>query len=122
MTSGAQLLQNHIVRTGLIALRRRAVTLDSVLLVFVTMADAAWTVYLTQRGIAIEANPFMAQVLSYGPAVFVFVKLLYTLPLIVVCEWLREFRPTFATMALRITLVAYLGLYGIGELKLHGLL
>jgi hypothetical protein len=42
--------------------------------------------------------------------------------LIVVCEWLREFRPQFAIMALRITLIAYLALYGMGELKLHGML
>ena len=120
MTNQAQLLQNQFVRTGIVALRRRAVTLDSILLVFVTMADAAWTVYLVGRGLAIEANPFMAHVLEYGPAVFVLVKLLYTLPFIVVCEWLREFRPQFATMALRLTLLAYVGLYAIGELKLHG--
>jgi len=122
MTSQAQLLQNQYVRTGIVALRRRAVTLDSILLVLVTMADAAWTVYLVGRGLAVEANPFMAHVLSYGPSVFVLVKLLYTLPLILVCEWLREFRPQFATAALRLTLLAYVGLYAIGELKLHGLL
>ena len=86
------------------------------------MADAAWTVYLVGRGLAIEANPLMARVLAYGPTVFVLVKLLYTLPLVVVCEWLREFRPLFATTALRLTLIAYLALYGLGELKLHGLL
>jgi hypothetical protein len=122
MTLGGELLQNHNVRGGLISLRRRPVTLDSILLVFVTMADAAWTLYLVQKGIAVEANPFMAQVLSYGPAAFVAIKLLYTLPLILVCEWLREFRPAFATAALRLTLIAYLGLYAIGELKLHHLL
>lgn len=122
MTNEGQLLQNQFVRTGIVALRRRSVTLDSILLVFVTMADAAWTVYLVGRGLAIEANPFMAHVLAYGPAAFVAVKLLYTLPLIVVCEWLREFRPQFATYALRLTLIAYLALYGLGELKLHGIL
>lgn len=122
MTNQAVLLQNQFVRTGIVALRRRAVTLDSVLLVLVTMADAAWTVYLVQRGLAVEANPFMAHVLTYGPIAFVTVKLIYTLPLIVVCEWLREFRPQFATMALRLTLIAYLALYGFGELKLHGII
>lgn len=122
MTNQAVLLQNQSVRTGIVALRRRAVTLDSILLVLVTMADAAWTVYLVQRGLAVEANPFMAHVLSYGPIAFVTVKLIYTLPLIVVCEWLREFRPQFATMALRLTLIAYLALYGFGELKLHGII
>jgi hypothetical protein len=86
------------------------------------MADAAWTVYLVGRGIAVEANPFMAHVLRYGPAAFVAVKLIYTLPLIVVCEWLREFRPQFATMALRMTLIAYCGIYGLGELRIHGIL
>lgn len=122
MTLDRELLQNQNVRGGMISLKRRAVTLDSILLVLVTMADAAWTVYLTGRGLAVEANPFMARVLEYGPAVFVAVKLLYTLPLIVVCEWLREFRPQFATAALRLTLIAYLGLYAIGELKLHHML
>ena len=122
MTIQTHLLQNQFVRTGIVALRRRSVTLESILLVFVAMADAAWTVYLVEKGLAIEANPFMAHVLEYGPAAFVTVKLLYTLPLIVVCEWLREFRPQFAVMALRLTLVAYLGLYAIGELKLHGML
>jgi hypothetical protein len=122
MTLGLDLRQNYIVRTGIIALRRRAVTFDSILLVFVTMADAAWTVYLVGRGLAVEANPFMAQVLHYGPIAFVTVKLLYTMPLIVVCEWLREFRPQFATAALRITLIMYLALYAFGEMRLHGLL
>ena len=122
MTLDADLLQNHNVRGGIISLRRRPVTLDSILLVLVTMADAAWTVYLVGKGLAVEANPFMARVLEYGPAVFVLVKLIYTLPLIVVCEWLREFRPLFATSALRITLLAYVGLYAIGEMRLHHLL
>jgi hypothetical protein len=122
MTNQGLLLQNHSVRTGIVALRRRAVTLDSILLVLVTMADAAWTVYLVGRHLAVEANPFMAHVLAYGPAVFVLVKLIYTLPLIVVCEWLREFRPQFATAALRLTLIAYVGLYALGELRIHGLL
>ena len=122
MSLNPDLLQNQYVRGGLASLRRRPVTLDSVLLVLVTMADAAWTVYLVGKGIAVEANPFMAHVLEYGPAFFVFVKLLYTLPLIVVCEWLREYRPQFATAALRLTLIAYLGLYAIGELRLHHLL
>jgi hypothetical protein len=122
MTSDVYLLQNQTVRTGIVALQRRSVTLDSVLLVLVTMADAAWTLYLVGKHIAVEANPLMAHVLSYGPIAFVTVKLLYTLPLIVVCEWLRTFRPQFATMALRLTLIAYLALYGFGEMKLHGLL
>lgn len=104
----------------MLALRSRSVTLESTLLVLITMADAAWTVYLVGMGLAVEANPFMAEVLSYGPAVFVLVKLIYTLPLIMVCEWLREFKPYFAKAALRMTLFAYVGLYAIGELKLHG--
>ena len=119
MTSSAELLQNQNVRGGIASLKRRAVTLESILLVLVTMADSAWTIYLVQRHLAVEANPFMAQVLGYGPIVFVAVKLLYTLPLILVCEWLREFRPAFAHSALRITLIAYLGLYALGEMKLH---
>jgi len=122
MTSDAYLLQNSVVRTGLIALRRRSVTLDSILLVFVTMADAAWTLFLVDKHLAIEANPLMAHVLTYGPIAFVSVKLLYTLPLIVVCEWLRSFRPEFATWALRLTLIAYVTLYAFGEMKLHGML
>ncbi len=122
MTSDAQLLQNSYVRTGIIALRQRSVTLDSILLVLVTMADAAWTLFLVGKHIAVEANPFMAHVLAYGPVAFVTVKLLYTLPLIVVCEWLRTFRPQFATWALRLTLIAYVTLYAFGEMRLHGML
>src|SRR5215212_9498293 len=122
MTMDQELLQNQNVRYGIATLQKRSVTVDSILLVLITMADAAWTVYLVGRGLAVEANPFMAHVLSYGPAVFVAVKLLYTLPLIVVCEWLREFRPGFAKAALRLTVFAYVALYAIGELKLHHVL
>jgi len=122
MDTRSNLLHGSFVRNGMQALKHRSVTFDSVLLVLITMADAAWTLYLVGKHLAIEANPFMAHILAYGPVAFVGVKLLYTLPLIVVCEWLREFRPQFAMAALRLTLIAYLGLYAIGELSLHRIL
>jgi hypothetical protein len=113
------LLHIAMVRKGIAGLKGRAVTFDSVVLIIITMADCAWTLYLIGKHLAVEANPFMAEILAYGPWAFVGVKLLYTLPLIVVCEWLREFRPQFATTALRLALVAYLVLYTVGEISLH---
>lgn len=116
-----QVGHNSRMQYGWVALRYRPVTLCSILLVLITMADAAWTLYLVGRGIAVEANPFMARVLEYGAPTFVAVKLVYTLPLIIVCEWLREFRPAFAHGALRFALFAYLALYTLAEIKLHNL-
>lgn len=96
--------------------------MDSVLLALVILADAAWTIYLVERGLAIEANPLVANILAAGPALFVAVKLLYMLPLIMICEWMRAFKPFFAHAAVRSTLFIYVAVYVIGELKLHGLI
>jgi hypothetical protein len=119
MAPELDLLQNSRMRYGWVALRHRPVTVFSVLLVFITLADAAWTLFLVGKGLAVEANPFMARVLEYGAPTFVAVKLVYTMPFVVVCEWLREFKPSFAMGALRFTLLAYVAIYCLGELKLH---
>ena len=105
---------------GMIALRGRPVLFESVLLVLVTMADIAWTIYVVGTGAAVEANPLMARLLEHGPAVFTFVKLLYLLPLLLVCEWLRTFQPRFATTAVRLALWGYVAIYMIGEFRLNG--
>lgn len=119
MNSWPNLRDEGTVREGMIALKSRSVLFESLLLVLVTMADIAWTIYVVGSGMAVEANPLMARLLEHGPAVFTFVKLLYLLPLILVCEWLRTFQPRFATTSVRLALWGYVAIYVIGGLGLH---
>ncbi len=97
------------------ATNRRIIALESYALGAICLLDLATTLFWVSYRNAAEGNPLMAFYLQHGglPA-FIGAKLvLCAMPLFIV-EWARRIRPHFAHSLLRVGIVAYVTLYGIG--------
>lgn len=89
----------------------RIVSSETITLVCICILDLITTLYFMSCGIAYEANPMMAGVLSYGVSAFVGVKLLSVLPFVVLIEIYRLSEPQKAKNITRGVCVVYLLLY-----------
>ncbi|MHB1001800.1 MAG: DUF5658 family protein [Armatimonadota bacterium] len=94
----------------------KALSRETFMLIVICASDAFLTVILCAAGYAREANPFMAMMLQYGAGVFLAVKLGVMGFLAALVEWYRSYNPVFVKSAMRMGIVAYLGLYIIGVL------
>jgi len=92
---------------------------ESVALSLICLADAAWTVLTVRAGLAKEANPLMAFFLAHGIAAFMAFKVVSFTPAVIAAEYLRFSNEQFAKLAVRFGLIAYLGVYVLGDLRLN---
>ena len=95
---------------------------ETVILALICLGDMIQTLFVVRSGVAIEANPVLAQTLSYSPWVFALVKCAsFMIPLTAV-EVLRPLCPMFVRAALRIGASGYLTVYVIGVFHINHLI
>src|SRR3569833_1400050 len=89
------------------SLHRRPVSVDTVILTLICLADLVSTLYLVSHGQAREGNPLMAQFLRSGSGTFVLAKLCTFVPAIVIGEWYRPRNPRLVSGAMWFAILAY---------------
>jgi hypothetical protein len=72
------------------------------------------TLYWVSNGTAVEANPLLQWTFDHHPVAFVIVKMLATLPAIVLAPRLAQKHPTFTIWLLRAVIATYVGVYFAG--------
>lgn len=93
---------------------------ESKIVAGICLADLVSTiVFMDQHGAA-EANLVMRFYLQYGMAAFIAAKCLLFLPALGIAEWYRQRNPRLITGTLRLVIVLYVGLYGVGVYSLNG--
>ncbi len=95
----------------MIAWGRAWLAWDSLLLLFICMADMCSTLYWVHAGAASEANPWMAFCLHHGDAAFCASKMISFLPLLAFAAYYRARRPRLIAVSLRGTCVLYALVY-----------
>ena len=87
------------------------------------LIDLITTLVWIHNGSAIEFNPIMAWVLSFGIIAFILTKLLTISIYIFVLEWYRKRdNTTFSYNIARFTVFAYLGIYFISFITVNSTL
>ena len=86
---------------------------DSLLLLFICVADMCSTLYWVHSGAASEANPWMAFCLQHGTAAFCCAKMLTFLPLLALTAYYRPRRPRLIAISLRGTCILYALIYSV---------
>jgi hypothetical protein len=78
---------------------RLKISIESIVLIAICLADMFATLYLVLNGMATEQNPIMAACIRHSPATFVLVKLVSFVPFVVAVELYRRRNPGFARKA-----------------------
>jgi hypothetical protein len=78
---------------------RLKISIESIVLIAICLADMLTTLYLVLKGMATEQNPIMAACIRHSPATFVLVKLVSFVPFVVAVELYRRRNPEFARRA-----------------------
>lgn len=84
---------------------------ESILLIFISLIDALFTILVISMGKAVEANPLMAECIRFGFGHFFLVKLCTVVPLVALAEWYRKRNPVFIRKALRAGIIGYVSIY-----------
>ena len=84
------------------------VSVESIILVVICMADMISTLFFVARGSATEQNPIMAACMNHSPAMFVLVKIASFVPFIITVELYKRKNPSFALAACRCAIALYL--------------
>ncbi|OFX17198.1 MAG: hypothetical protein A2Z18_08830 [Armatimonadetes bacterium RBG_16_58_9] len=87
------------------------VSVESLILVAICIADMLTTLFLVLRGCAVEQNPLMAACMNHSPVTFVLVKTASFVPFVVAVELYRRKNPDFARMACRCAIVLYVAIF-----------
>jgi uncharacterized membrane protein len=93
------------------------VSMESVILVAICLADMLATLFLVSRGYAVEQNPLMAMCLRHSPMVFVVVKVASFVPFVVAVELYRRREAAFARLACRSAIVLYVVTFAVLTLR-----
>jgi hypothetical protein len=101
-------------------IENRRIAFESYILAAICLLDLATTVFWVSYRNASEGNPLMDWYLrSGGTPAFIAVKVvLCALPLFI-AEWARRTSPKFVHSMLRLGIVAYIGLYGLGVIHVN---
>lgn len=89
------------------------VSIESLILVVICLADMLVTLFCVLSGIAVEQNPIMAACFNRGPGMFVAVKMISFVPFVVAVELYRKKNPSFARSVCRCAIGLYLTLFTI---------
>ena len=87
---------------------RVRVSVESLILVAICLADMLSTLYFVMMGMAVEQNPLMAACIDHSPVTFVLVKMASFVPFIIAIELYRRKNPDFAIKACRCAIALYL--------------
>ena len=87
---------------------RVRVSVESLILVAICLADMLSTLYFVMMGMAVEQNPLMAACINHSPVTFVLVKMASFVPFIIAIELYRRKNPDFAIKACRCAIALYL--------------
>ena len=87
---------------------KHRLSIETIVLIVICLADMLTTLVLVMRGMATEQNPIMAACLNHSPGMFVLVKLLSFVPFVIAVELYRRKNPDFARSACRCAIVLYL--------------
>jgi hypothetical protein len=87
---------------------RLKVSVESLVLVSICLADMLATLIFVLRGCASEQNPLMAACIERSPLLFVLVKIASFVPFVVAVEMYRKRNPAFARLACRCAILLYL--------------
>ena len=90
---------------------RRAAERETLVLLMVSYIDMMTTLYCVSIGRATEANPLLQWTFEHHPVAFVIVKMLATMPAILLAPKLAQKHPTFTVWLLRGVIAAYLFVY-----------
>jgi hypothetical protein len=104
----------HRIRFGGPLHIRRAAERETFILLLVSYIDMMTTLYWVSNGTAVEANPLLQWTFDHHPVAFVIVKMLATLPAIVLAPRLAQKHPTFTIWLLRAVIATYVGVYFAG--------
>lgn len=86
---------------------RVRVSIESLILVAICLADMISTLYFVLVGVAVEQNPLMAACIDHSPMTFVLVKMASFVPFIIAIELYRRKNPDFAIKACRCAILLY---------------
>ncbi|MCE5323637.1 DUF5658 family protein [bacterium] len=89
------------------------VSIESLILVGICLADMLVTLYCVLANIAVEQNPIMAACINKSPGVFVVVKMLSFVPFVVAIEMYKKRNPDFARNACRCAIGLYVITFAI---------
>lgn len=78
---------------------RLGISVESLTLVAICVADMIATLFFVLKGMATEQNPLMAACINHSPATFVLVKIASFVPFVVAVEVYRRSNPEFARRA-----------------------
>src|SRR5579884_1476415 len=92
---------------------------ESWILIAIGTADLVTTILWIRQGAAQEANPLFRYYWNHGLLAFIIAKYVCLLGPIMVMEWARRHRPRFVKLALRAVVLAYVGFYGLGVVRLN---
>ena len=84
------------------------VSVESMVLISICLADMLATLYFVLRGCASEQNPLMAACIQHSPFTFVLVKIASFVPFVVAVELYRRTNPAFARTACRCAILLYI--------------
>ena len=101
-------MKETTLHTGAVRLRDNW---DSAALLAICLLDMLTTLYWVHTHQAVEANPVMAYFLHRGDAAFCVAKLACVVPFVVLATCYRRRRPRLIAIALRTTLILFIGIY-----------
>ena len=100
-------------------MRTRRIAWETWIIAAIALADLVTTIIFIQHQGAQEANPVFRRYWDMGLGAFVLAKTICVAGPLFILEWARRREPRLVTWALRVAIVGYLGLYGMGLLKLN---
>ena len=92
---------------------------ESWIILAIGLADLITTIIFIRHHGAEEANPIFRRYWEMGLVVFIAARFALLIGPLSVLEWARKRNPVFVSWALRSAIVAYLGMYGIGVVRLN---
>jgi hypothetical protein len=98
---------------------RFSICRESKIVAGLCLADLASTVMFMRGQGATEGNMVMRFYLQYGLLAFIGAKCLLFLPALLIAEWYRHHNPRLVTGTLRLVILLYVGLYGVGVYTLN---
>ncbi len=84
------------------------ISIESIILVTICLADMLSTLFFVTRGCAVEQNPLMAACFRHSTTMFVLVKVASFVPFVVAVELYRKKNASFAKLACRSAIALYL--------------
>ncbi|HZT44252.1 MAG TPA: DUF5658 family protein [Chthonomonadaceae bacterium] len=100
-------------------MRSQKIAWETWIIAAIALADLVTTIIFIQNHGAQEANPVFRRYWDMGLGAFVLAKSICVVGPLFILEWARRRKPLLVTWALRVAIVGYLGLYGMGLLRLN---